>query len=328
MTWTIVLAGGSGTRLAEVSRRRYGYARPKQFCDYDGGGTLLDRALDRARRHSVDARIVVVTTRAHRFEAEQALAAHPEVVWLEQPRGLDTTPGILAPLLHVRAADPDAEVVLLPADHHVLDERVFAGAVRRGLDVARAAPGTLAVLGAEPAGSVEDYGWLVPSSAEPGARVLSFREKPAAAELDALRRAGAVVNTLVLVGSARAFASSIAAHCPGWWRALRAAGADADRIEAAYDVLPASNFSRDVLENVTDRLRIVVVPATAGWSDVGTPARLEDAFGEGARRAPGRARVRERRWVVEADRDASHGGGGLSWRHGSLVGMVTGDDLP
>lgn len=279
MTWTIVLAGGSGARLADESRRRYGYARPKQYCAFDGHGTLLDRAIGRARRFSAPEQIVVITTRAHRSEAREVLDGHPGVVHLEQPRGRDTTPGLLLPLLYVLSRGPDDPLLMLPADHHVESEALFAEAVGRAIDAVTEDPGRVAMLAAEPGSAPEDYGWVVPRvPGDPRSGVMGFREKPGAAEIEHLRAQGALVNTFVLVAKARMFAALMATRTPGWWRVLTGANGDAMRIEAAYDVLPSSNFSREVLEKIPHLLHLVTVPSDAGWSDVGTPARLARAF--------------------------------------------------
>lgn len=278
MTWTIVLAGGQGSRLCEESRRRFGYARPKQYCDFDGNGSLLERTLARARRVSQAGRIVVVTTRAHRSEADEALRGHPDVVQVEQPGSRDTTPGILLPLLYVLAREPTAPVVLLPADHHFVDEELFGAAVDHALALVAEVPWQIAVLGAEPAGPIDDLGWLVPDDERAAPSVRAFREKPDRAEIDDLIRQGALVNTMVLVGRARTLSAVFARWAPGWWRAMTAAARDPERLEAAYDVLPPSNFSRDVLENIPQMLRMVRVPAAAGWSDIGTPTRLAQAL--------------------------------------------------
>jgi mannose-1-phosphate guanylyltransferase/mannose-6-phosphate isomerase len=281
MTWTIVLAGGNGTRLLEESRRRFGVARPKQFCDFDGNGTLLSRTIERARRFSAGSRIVVITTRDHRDEAERALADHPDVVRIEQPRGKDTTPGILLPLLHVLAWDPAAPVVLLPADHHVAQERIFSAAIHDALDVVRNEPRRRAVIGAEPTDMIDDYGWLLPDGDGPNPGVAAFREKPAPDERARLHAQGALVNTFVLAARARTLGAVIASRAGGWWRTLTNMR-HGMRLEAAYDMLPPSNFSRDVLERIPERLALVPLAAEAGWSDIGTPDRLARALGSAA----------------------------------------------
>ena len=277
-TWVCVMAGGEGRRLEEVARARYGYARPKQYCDFGAGRTLLDETLDRARLLVPDERIVVVTTRAHRVFADECLLSHPRVHWVEQPSNRDTTPGILLPLLYVLDQDPIARVVVMPSDHSISQERAFAALVHDAIDSLGVLDSDVLVLGAPAAGVDDGYGWIVPQSRprERWARVASFREKPSKHERHALAARGALRNTLVLVGYAVEIAAMIAEHAPTWHDAMQGAF-HTGTLESVYETLPSANFSHDVLERCTDRLRVVPL-GEVGWDDIGTPERLARAY--------------------------------------------------
>lgn len=285
-TWLCVMAGGDGRRLEAVARERYGYPRPKQFCDFGSGRTLLDETLDRARAIVPDERIVVVTTRAHRAFVDECLLTHPKVHWVEQPSNRDTTPGILLPLLYILDQDPVARVVLMPSDHHIAQGQAFARVVRDAVASLGEFDSDVLVLGAPCAGPDEGYGWIVsePHPRERWARVVDFREKPGRTELQTLVHRGALRNTLVIAGYAVELASMIAEHAPVWHDRLQAAfrtGA----LDAAYEQLPASNFSHDVLEHCRDRLRVVPL-GDVGWDDIGTPERLRRVSATRPRPAP------------------------------------------
>ena len=278
--WTIVLAGGDGTRLASACIGRYGYARPKQYCDFDGRGTLLDRTLARAAQVSNEDRIVVVTTRAHRREADEVLSRWPSVARVEQPRNADTTAGIILPLLHVLAQDPGATVVLLPSDHQVRDEPSFVRATRRAIALASEAD-SVVLLGAQAEGPEEDYGWIVPGpeSLAGDCAVESFREKPAPEEVGSRLESGALLNTLVLAAPVYRLVHLVASYAPVPWTLLSGAWDSADAMARAYQKVPPSNFSRDVLERASG---LRVLPVDAGWSDIGTPYRLRREVLHGA----------------------------------------------
>lgn len=281
-TWVIVLAGGDGRRLEAVARERFGHARPKQFCDF-GAGTLLARTLDRAARITTDERTIVVTTRAHRAFADECLDAYPLVRRAEQPRNLDTTPGILHPLLKVLEADPGARVAILPSDHHVERDWAFASVVREALGSLEEHPDDLLMIGAPAAGVEDGYGWIVPAGGV-GPRwggVATFREKPPLHEIPALAAAGALRNTFVLVARAQTLVSMVAENVPSWHEGLTSARGPAD-VERVYNTLPASNFSHDVLERARERLRVVPL-GDVGWDDIGTPERLSRALRMGGR---------------------------------------------
>lgn len=276
--WVIVLAGGDGRRLEEVAAQHHGRPRAKQFCDFGSGRTLLERTLDRALRLASPERVIVVTNRAHRPEVEAVAASIPAVRWVEQPRNRGTTPAITLPLLSILQEDPTGQVVVLPSDHDVADDDTFIVRVQEALESLVDDPEPALVLGAEPEGPLDGYGWMVPMfcRGERWPRVLDFCEKPTAARVDSLLRGGACVNTFVLVAEAWTLAGLVRRHAAPWFRALVAGHGDTGLVEAAYEALAASGFSEDVLSNAVDELRLVPL-GRVGWSDIGTPERLARA---------------------------------------------------
>lgn len=277
--WGIVLAGGVGSRLGKEAVRRYGYARPKQFCDFDGRGTLLEQTISRTLYLVPEDRVVVVTTHPwSESEAVECLAPFPRAQHVRQPTGRDTGPGILLPLLHVLERDPDAIVAILPSDHHVARPVAFCAAVAEAVQEVRYGEAGVVLLGSPPEKFDEGLGWIVPT--EPGARccrVRRFREKPPVADAEALLGEGAVVNTFVMVARAYDLADLCAEHMPDWWRALTSPRRSA--LERAYEALPPVNFSRAVLEQAVPGLHLMSL-GQVGWSDIGTPERLQRSLGQ------------------------------------------------
>src|SRR5690242_9273905 len=76
-TWAIVLAAGDGTRLASLTTDEHGNSVPKQFCSLDGGSSLLDDALHRARHVAPRERVCVIVAEQHRRYWQSALWAMP-----------------------------------------------------------------------------------------------------------------------------------------------------------------------------------------------------------------------------------------------------------
>lgn len=269
--WAIVLAGGGGKRLSDVSRRMYGYERPKQFCDFDGNGTLLQRTVQRVSLAVPQHRISVVTTRPWGGHARHSLATRPGIVHLEQPSNKDTGPGLLLPVLEIERRDPDALVAVMPSDHHVADPDRFMRAVRTAAAAVRRDPGRVVLLGVRPDRVEEGYGWILARGQVGITAVAAFREKPTPREAERLVGQGALINTMVMVGAVRTMSALFARHTPRWHAALRPCTAEA--VEEAYAALPPSNVSHEVLSRATDQLDVLPVEGV-GWTDVGTPDRL------------------------------------------------------
>lgn len=271
----VVLAGGDGRRLASVAEGRYGYPRPKQYCSFGPDGTLLEQTLRRALRFARDpTRIVVTTARGHRREADECLAGWPGIVRVEQPRNLDTTPGVVLPLIDVLVRDPLATVLVLPCDHWISDDERFADTLADASAALARDPARILLAGAELDEAEPDLGWIVPGADEgPWRSVDRFVEKPSAAEAAALHRAGAYANTFVLLARGVALAEVVRTAAPAWWNALVNHFFRTDALDRVYERMPPSSLSRDVLARVPKALGVVPLPGI-GWSDIGTPERL------------------------------------------------------
>src|SRR5437762_1078782 len=126
MLHAMIMAGGGGTRFWPQSRQ----VRPKQFLTLAGDRTLLQQACDRLEAQMPAEQTWVITAEAHRAEAERQLPQLPAGHVVGEPCGRDTAAciGLGAALIHRR--DPDAVMVVTPADHVIEPVPEFARAVR------------------------------------------------------------------------------------------------------------------------------------------------------------------------------------------------------
>jgi len=278
-TWAIVLAAGEGTRLRELTSQG-GLARPKQYCSLDGGPTLLGEALARAARIAPRRRTLVVVAEEHRAFWRRELDEFPAENIVVQPRNRGTAAGILLPLLAVLERDPAARVALFPSDHHVAREELLEFSLLLALHSLEDAGGGLTLLGIRPDAPETGYGWIVPGARAGQVRcVARFVEKPEAALAEELMAQGAVWNSFLFVTDGVALLELYERRLPALLAAFLATFAAgpagrAHRIERLYEVLHAQDFSKEVLQGNEERLRLEVVPA-CGWTDLGTPARVE-----------------------------------------------------
>lgn len=288
-TWSIVLAGGEGRRLRALTTLRSGVTVPKQFCSLAGGPSLLAETLKRAAGIGSRERTLVVVSEHHRRFWREQLRHLPSENVIVQPQGRGTAAGIYLPLLSIVACDPDAEVAVLPSDHHVDDESVVRGAFDAALEASGRDAGAIVMLGITPDSPDTQYGWIVPRTTPargaPPSRIELFVEKPPRDVACRLMARGGLWSSFWLAARAPALLDAFRAALPELVRALPAGlpGADssndrADRLRACYAQLNPADFSRDVLEQVPDRLRVVAVPP-CGWSDLGTPDRIATVLG-------------------------------------------------
>jgi mannose-1-phosphate guanylyltransferase len=275
----VVLAGGEGSRLAQLTRALYGTDLPKQFAVLAGEHSLLQTTIERALELTTLDRISVVVTAHHEEVARCQLAPYPGVDLVVQPRNLDTAPGMLLPLIRILARASKARVVFLPSDHYISNAQPIISALR---EAGRGAlHHRLALVGVAPTGPEVEYGWIVPGvriARTGGFAVSRFQEKPAQAIASALWQTGGLWNTFIQTGAAAMFWERARRHLPHHADALEryavAIGGLGEReaLAAAYRTMTTANFSRDVLAHAED---LAVLPVrNTGWSDWGSPQRV------------------------------------------------------
>jgi mannose-1-phosphate guanylyltransferase len=286
--WVIVLAAGDGRRLEALTRAPDGRPVPKQFCSFCSGRSLLGDALERGRRLAPPERIVVVVAEQHRawWESDEAVARLPAENVVVQPENRGTAAGLLLGCLRVGREDGEAELAVLPSDHAVRDEETLAAAFERALDEAGGPLRPLVLLGITPDGPDPDYGWIVPARSVSGTlqRVSAFVEKPRRTVAERLMSRGGLWSSFLFAARLDVLLGLYERTVPDLKRLLLFAltgDSEASRLawlREIYPSLPVRDLSRDVLERCVDRLAVLAVP-DVGWSDLGTPARLQRRLG-------------------------------------------------
>jgi mannose-1-phosphate guanylyltransferase/mannose-6-phosphate isomerase len=172
----LILSGGSGTRLWPVSRKNL----PKQFLALAGKGTLFQQTIARTRGLPEVAVPIVVASEDHRFlAADQLLEAGVEGATIVlEPLPRNTAPAIALGALQALERDPEALLLVLPADHLITDTDAFVAAVEQAVPLAE--DGWLVTFGIRPDRAETGFGYIrrVEAIDEHGFRVEKFVEKP------------------------------------------------------------------------------------------------------------------------------------------------------
>jgi len=273
----LILSGGSGTRLWPVSRKNL----PKQFLQLAGSETLFQQTIGRTRPLPDVAAPIVVANEGHRFLAADQLleAGIADATILLEPEGRNTAPAIALGALAALARDPDAILLVLPADHLIGDAEAFAAAVTQALPLAR--QGWLVTFGIHPDRAETGFGYIRrgDSLGAEAYAVAQFVEKPDLATARSyLADGGYDWNSgMFLFGAAR-YLEEMAEHAPAMLAAVREAHASAagdldfvrfDR--AAFARIPGDSIDYAVMEKTR---RAAMVPMRSAWSDIGSWSAL------------------------------------------------------
>ncbi|MBI4349747.1 MAG: NTP transferase domain-containing protein [Elusimicrobia bacterium] len=287
--WGILLAGGEGERLKALTRAWTGHARPKQYCEFTGGRSMLEHTAERASAVLSPRRLVTVIGKDHWRYLEQPRRQSVPGLIIEQPEHRDTGPGILLPLAYVLALDPGATVAVFPSDHFIQPADAFGRQLSDALAAAERLPDRIVLLGATPDRPEPEYGWIATGEPAPGLERLGIREvsrfveKPDPALAAGLYRSGALWNTFIMTFKGEAVWSLACRLLPSLmsrFQTLRLGlegNGDLPDLRELYEGMEPANFSRDLLTLAAQRC--VAMPLRGvQWSDWGRPERIAETL--------------------------------------------------
>lgn len=279
---SVILAGGSGTRLWPASRQNY----PKQLLTLTGANSMLQETALRLRGLTgaeVSDDPIVVTNEEYRFLAADQLreAGIEKGRVVLEPVGRNTAPALTLAALLLLQTGSDPLMLVMPSDHIIADLAAFHRAIMEA--AAQAEAGKIVTFGIVPDRPETGYGYLrmgEPIAGAPTARALDgFTEKPDAETAAALLAGGAHLwNSGIFLVKRSVWLAALERHRPDIAAACKKAIEQADsdgtfiRPEAeAFAASPADSIDYAVMERLdgSDGITGVVIPLSAGWSDVG-----------------------------------------------------------
>jgi len=270
----VILSGGSGTRLWPLSRETY----PKQFWPLVNRHTMLAATAMRASGPGF-APPVVVCNEAHRFMVAEQLrdAKLPTPRILLEPVGRNSAPAVATAALLAEETAQGSVLWIMPADSAITDEAALHVALGRAVAGARA--GRIVTFGMQPTSPETGFGYIETGAALPGVAgvldVARFVEKPDAATAQAFLAGGRHLwNSGQFIATAATLIAELERFAPDVLEAARAALGAAQR-DLDFVRLDAAHFLRcpsiSIDYAVMERTAVAaVVPASLGWSDVGS----------------------------------------------------------
>ena len=270
--YPVILSGGSGSRLWPLSREHY----PKQLLSLVGERTLLQDTLLRLDGLSDIAQPLIVCNEEHRFlVAEQCrqLDCEPLDIILE-PIGRNTAPALTIAALYIQQIEPDALLLVMPADHLIQDIQSFQLAVVTAATLAT--DGKLVTFGITPLRPETGYGYIKQGE---GNAVEAFVEKPDQITAESYLASGEYLwNSGMFLLSAGTWMREIHRLEPDMEQACISA-LDKGKLDGDFRRLHKESFTEAPSDSIDYAVmektqHAAVVPMDAGWSDIGAWSSL------------------------------------------------------
>jgi len=268
--YTLILAGGKGTRLWPLSRE----LMPKQFIRFFNGNSLFQMTVRRALLLSSPDEIYVVANREYKFRVLDDLSdigvKVPEDNVLLEPRGRNTLPAIYWGVKTVSERKGKSKILVLPSDHYIDPNENYVRAVREGEGIADE---YIVTFGVKPTRPHTGYGYIKPGEKlKSGFRVDEFREKPDEERAKIYLSQGYLWNSGMFLLDTDLFMEEVKRVIPSVAEAFSSSD-----LEGAYESVPDISIDKGLMER-TDKA--AVIPLDVSWSDLGGFNSLYEILGK------------------------------------------------
>jgi len=271
-TFAVIMAGGAGTRFWPKSRK----ALPKQYLNLLGDETMIQMVTRRLSSLLPKERIYIVSTREQEPLLREQLQWLPASNIIYEPFGKNTAPCIGFAATVLQHLDPEAIMVVLPADHLIRNTNKFLKILEHGISLARNDASALITIGIQPTYPATGYGYIQRGEKieKDVYRVRAFAEKPNYEIAEKFFTSGEFLwNSGIFIWQAKTILNYIENLMPDLHQGLTqiAEALESDNkekvIETVYKQIRSDSIDYGVMEKAS---HVLVLEGDFGWSDVGS----------------------------------------------------------
>lgn len=275
---TVIIAGGSGTRLWPLSTPDY----PKHLLSLTGSKSLIQYTYERAKTSSRE--IYVVTEKSHAHHVMELLPELNENNFIIEPGRRGTANCIVAALSYLQEfLKPNESIAFLHADHYVRDTEGFKYTFKIAEKVSQKS-GRIVLVGVEPDYPATSFGYIQKGDMFDGENfvfsVENFKEKPDhKTALQYFNSGQFLWNCGYFLATSEVFLAAMKNHAPELYdnyQKLQTAKNDDKKFKEIYMSFENEAIDYALIEKVDD---LLVVPASFDWMDLGSYGDLHKAVG-------------------------------------------------
>ena len=285
--YCVIMAGGIGSRFWPQSR----VTCPKQFVDFFGmGKSLLRQTYERFSRIVPIQNIIVSTNSDYTELVRQQLPELPNEQILREPTHRGTAPSMAFAAYHIRTLNPNANIVMAPADQLILDEKSFADDMLRALNYA-STNDVLVTVGIQPTHPETRYGYIQAGDevVDGFTKIKTFTEKPEYDFAQLFVNSGEFFwNTGLFIWNVNTIIDTMMKMLPDMSQRLNeifAKEPNRDKRRSAlyecYESFPNISVDYAVIERASN---VYMQLGTFGWADMG---RWDDVYRYSSKDADG-----------------------------------------
>ena len=264
---SIILAGGSGSRLWPLSREEY----PKQLLAFENNESLLQKTFNRLNLFSQVPDIVTVTNIKHYSNIKLQLnQIDNSNIVIGEPFGKNTAPAIASTLQYFVEKGCEEDVVLIvPSDHLIKDTAAFSKTVEEGEKLAK--QGYIVTFGIKPTYPETGYGYIkTEKPLSVGYKVETFVEKPNLETAQKYLESGKYYwNGGIFMGKISTFLNEFKKYAPNIYTHLKSLDfSNSTQIAySIYEKMPSISIDYAIMEKSD---KIALVELQSDWNDLGS----------------------------------------------------------
>lgn len=275
MRYAVIMAGGVGSRFWPSSR----VSKPKQFLNLLGERSMIQGTVDRIKDLIPVENILIITNEDYKDLVKEQLPDIPSYNIIGEPVAKNTAPCVAVAAAILKHRDPDATMVVLPADHHITRPETFREILEAGITKAESGS-NLVTVGITPYRPETGYGYIQldethkePAGSHHSYKVKTFAEKPDIKTAISFLESGDFLwNSGMFIWTAKTVLEEFKKHQPAIYNEtevfLKNIDGDFDKaLYSFYHAVTSISIDYGIMEKADT---VYVVPGDFGWSDVGS----------------------------------------------------------
>ena len=266
------MAGGQGTRFWPWSTAE----KPKQFLSVVGNEPLLTQTYKRLKKFINKKNIFIIADGKYLKNVQECLPGFPTANFISEPAPRNTAPALIQANICLSQINPHANLLVVPADHFIADENIFAGQLPAALEYAQNR--CIVTAGIHPSEPHTGYGYIRFAKTNPHKignidfyKIIQFKEKPdKKTAINYLKNGNYFWNSGMFVYKLAYFKEFFKQYAPYYhkqYKLLERAAGNSERFAALYKAIKPESIDYALMEKIKET---VMFKAEFSWNDVGS----------------------------------------------------------